>query len=485
MTVAPDQASHQPHDGSLNAITLSPVRYASGDMTLPGSKSISNRVLLLSALSQGTTRIIGLLKSDDTDVMLAALEKLGVQVTRHSATEVSVTGIITRDKKEGHVQADHVVAPIISHVADQVAGQTARHFLSFLTAKAELFLGNAGTAFRPLTAALAVLGGDYTLSGVSRMHERPIGDLVDALRAWGGKVEYLGEPGYPPLRIGLSQLVTNLVQVKGSVSSQFLTALLMVSPCVAQRTQQDVVIEVLGTLISRPYIDITLNLMARFGVNVKQVDPQTYRIAAQACYVSPNNMAVEGDASSASYFMALGLIGGGPLTVHGVDDHSIQGDVRFAKTLQKMGADITYGSLSIQTKRPPGLLKLRAFDLDFNLIPDAAMTAAVLAIYADGPCLLRNIGSWRVKETDRIHAMQTELRKIGAHVESGDDWLKVWPIAEGAWQSANIHTYDDHRMAMCFSLAAFGPMPIRVLDPGCVAKTFPHYFDVYSKLVQT
>lgn len=459
MIVSPDQEPHQFDKGDFKAINLPPMRYARGDMTLPGSKSISNRVLLLSALSQGTTHIVGLLKSDDTDVMLAALEKLGVQLVRHSETEVSVTGIFSAELSE--------------------------HRVHLLTPKAELFLGNAGTAFRPLTAFLAVLGGDYTLSGVPRMHERPIGDLVDALRAWGADVHYLGEPGYPPLHISQSQLTANRVQVKGSVSSQFLTALLMVSPCVAQRTQQDVVIEVIGTLISRPYIDITLNLMARFGVKVEQVDAQTYRIAAQARYVSPNHMSVEGDASSASYFMALGLIGGGPVTVHGVDDHSIQGDVLFAKTLQAMGADITYGSLSIQTKRPPRLSKLHAFDLDFNLIPDAAMTAAVLAIYADGPCLLRNIGSWRVKETDRIDAMQNELRKIGAQVESGDDWLKVWPIAEGAWQPATIHTYDDHRMAMCFSLATFGPVPIRVLDPGCVAKTFPNYFDVFSKLVQT
>lgn len=455
MSASSDQPSHQRHDDSLSAITLLPVRHASGQMTLPGSKSISNRVLLLSALSQGATRITGLLKSDDTDVMLDALEKLGVDVKRHSETEVSVIGIAKADQNH----------------------------LSFKVAKSEIFLGNAGTAFRPLTAALAVLGGDYTLSGVPRMHERPIGDLVDALRAWGATVDYLGEPGYPPLHIGQGQLTASRVQVKGSVSSQFLTALLMVSPCVAQRTQQAVVIEVVGTLISRPYIDITLNLMARFGVKVEQVDSQTYCIAAQSRYVSPNHIAVEGDASSASYFMALGLMGGGPVTVYGVDDHSIQGDVKFAHTLQAMGADITYGELTIQIKRPPGLLKLRAFDLDFNLIPDAAMTAAVLAIYADGPCLLRNIGSWRVKETDRIHAMQTELRKIGAHVESGDDWLKVWPIADDAWQTADIHTYDDHRMAMCFSLATFGPVLIRVLDPGCVAKTFPDYFDVYRQLV--
>jgi 3-phosphoshikimate 1-carboxyvinyltransferase len=223
--------------------------------------------------------------------------------------------------------------------------------------------------------------------------------------------------------------------------------------------------------------------MTRFGVVVEQVDTQTFRIAANSRYASPGELAVEGDASSASYFMALGLLGGGPVTVQGVDDHSIQGDILFAQTLRAMGAEISYGPLTIQTKRPTNLLKLRAFDLDFNLIPDAAMTAAVLAIYADGPCVLRNIGSWRVKETDRIHAMQTELTKIGARVESGEDWLKVWPIADEAWRSADIHTYDDHRMAMCFSLAAFGPVAIRVLDPGCVAKTFPHYFDVYTQLV--
>jgi 3-phosphoshikimate 1-carboxyvinyltransferase len=466
MTAATDRSlknslntvSNQQHDDSLNAIVLPPVRHAHGHMTLPGSKSISNRVLLLSALAQGATRVTGLLKSDDTNVMLKALEQLGVEVNRLSETEVLVRGMAQ-------------------------VGESIDHHVSFLTPRAELFLGNAGTAFRPLTAVLAVLGGDYTLSGVSRMHERPIGDLVEALRAWGAQVKYLGEPGYPPLHIGQSVLKANRVQVKGAVSSQFLTALLMVSPCVAQRTGQDVVIEVVGTLISRPYIDITINLMTRFGVGVEQVDLQTFRIAANARYVSPGELAVEGDASSASYFMALGLLGGGPVTVQGVDEHSIQGDVLFAQTLQAMGAEIYYGPLTIQTKRPTSLLKLRAFDLDFNLIPDAAMTAAVLAIYADGPCVLRNIGSWRVKETDRIHAMQTELTKIGARVESGEDWLKVWPIADEAWRSADIHTYDDHRMAMCFSLATFGPVAIRVLDPGCVAKTFPHYFDVYTQLV--
>lgn len=435
----------------LAFLDLPRARRAQGELALPGSKSISNRVLLLAALAAGRTDISGLLDSDDTRVMLAALRQVGVEVTETGLGCVAVTG----------------------------AG-------SFPVKQADLFLGNAGTAFRPLTAALALMGGQYRLSGVSRMHERPIGDLVDALRQWGADIEYLGQEGYPPLQLGVGNIRADRpIQVQGAVSSQFLTALLMAAPVLAQQSAQPVVIEVVGELISKPYIDITLNLMARYGVQVRRDGWQRFTVEAGAAYRSPGEIAVEGDASSASYFLALGAIGGGPVRVTGVGADSIQGDVAFAQTLAAMGAAIEYGPNWIEASgiRVDRGEKLKAFDADFNLIPDAAMTAAALALYADGPCRLRNIGSWRVKETDRIHAMHTELAKLGAAVQSGPDWLQVTPPAAHEWRDAHIGTWDDHRMAMCFSLAAFGPAAVRILDPGCVSKTFPAYFDVYAGLV--
>ncbi|CUI77686.1 3-phosphoshikimate 1-carboxyvinyltransferase [Achromobacter xylosoxidans] len=437
--------------GALPFLDLPRVRRAQGVMALPGSKSISNRVLLLAAIAEGETAITGLLDSDDTRVMLAALRQLGVAVSELAEGRVTVRGVSR-----------------------------------FPVDSADLFMGNAGTAIRPLTAALALMGGDYRLSGVPRMHERPIGDLVDALKALGARIDYLGQPGYPPLHIGRGEIATPAVtQVQGSVSSQFLTALLMAAPLQAGQSGQPVVIEVLGELISKPYIEITLNLMARFGVAVQRDGWSRFTIAGGARYRSPGRIAVEGDASTASYFLALGAIGGGPLRVTGVGADSIQGDVKFADTLAAMGASVTYGDgwIEVTGVRVAEGGRLKAFDTDFNLIPDAAMTAAALALYADGPCRLRNIGSWRVKETDRIHAMQTELEKLGARVESGPDWLSVTPPAEGGWRDAHIGTWDDHRMAMCFSLAAFGPAAVRILDPGCVSKTFPGYFDVYAGLV--
>ncbi|QIM49305.1 3-phosphoshikimate 1-carboxyvinyltransferase [Pusillimonas sp. DMV24BSW_D] len=438
---------------TLGRLVLPPSTEASGQMTLPGSKSISNRVLLLAALAQGQTRIRGLLDSDDTRVMLAALEALGLTLQRESDTEVWVTGQAV-----------------------------------FKNQQADLFLGNAGTAFRPLTAALALMGGNFRLSGVPRMHERPIGDLVDALQQLGAGIQYEAQTGYPPLKISPAQTTVNpFTRVKGSVSSQFLTALLMAAPLATARMGQPLVIEVEGDLISKPYILITLNLMAHFGVQVKREGWSRFTVPADAHYVSPGEIMVEGDASSASYFMALGAIGGGPVTVHGVGADSIQGDIAFAQTLEEMGAQVSWGAHSVSVSGPCVAKggRLRAFDKDFNLIPDAAMTAAALALYADGPCRLRNIGSWRVKETDRIHAMHTELAKLGAQVESGSDWLRVTPPATpGSWRAAEIETYDDHRMAMCFSLAAFGPVPVTILEPACVSKTFPDYFNIYSKLVK-
>ena len=432
-------------------LDLPRVKHVRGDVALPGSKSISNRVLLLAALAQGSTRIDGLLASDDTTVMLNALQQLGVQVTRHAADAVTVQGVSR-----------------------------------FTVEQADLFMGNAGTAIRPLTAVLALMGGHYGLSGVPRMHERPIGDLVDGLRDWGANITYAGQEGYPPLKIAPPGVLRDRVRVQGSVSSQFLTSVLMAAPLAVVRSGRPLVIEVLGELISKPYIDITLNLMARFGVMVERVGWQQFIVPAQAAYQSPGQIFVEGDASSASYFLAMGALGLGPLRVVGVGQDSIQGDVAFADTVQAMGARVKREAASIEVS---GIdlskgERLKAFDTDFNLIPDAAMTAAMLALFADGPCTLRNIGSWRVKETDRIAAMQTELQKLGAQVQSGTDWLLVTPLEAGQWSDAAIDTYDDHRMAMCFSLAAFGQASVRIMDPGCVSKTFPTYFEVFKGLLK-
>ncbi|WP_417276546.1 3-phosphoshikimate 1-carboxyvinyltransferase [Castellaniella sp.] len=434
------------------SITLGPAVRASGTVILPGSKSISNRVLLLAALAEGTTTLSGLLDSDDTQVMLAALQSLGVQLDRTDDGAMAVTGC----------------AP-------------------WPNTDAQLFLGNAGTAFRPLTAALAVMGGDYRLSGVARMHERPIGDLVEALQAMGCLIDYEGQAGYPPLHIRPGTLrAGHEIHVQGSVSSQFLTALLMAAPLAAARLQQDIRIRVDGPLISKPYILITLNLMARFGVEVLRDGWDQFTVPAQACYRSPGHYRVEGDASSASYFLGLGAIAGGPIRIEGVGDKSIQGDVAFAQFVQSLGADVQFESSALVVRGPVVAQgqRLRAFDRDFNLMPDAAMTAAVLALYADGPCTLRNIASWRVKETDRIAAMHAELSRLGAQVHSTGDSLTVYPLPAAQWQSAQIGTYDDHRMAMCFSLAVFGPVAQTVLDPDCVAKTYPRYFQDFQRLLQ-
>jgi 3-phosphoshikimate 1-carboxyvinyltransferase len=434
-------------------LDLPPLQGASGTVTLPGSKSISNRVLLLAAMSEGTTAIHDLLDSDDTRVMLIALRALGCKVREDSAT-VHITGL-----------GGHLPNPA-----------------------AKLFLGNAGTAMRPLTAALAVLGGDFELSGVPRMHERPIGDLVDALRQLGCSIDYLGNDGFPPLRIGTPSLKLQApIQVRGDVSSQFLTALLMALPLVAK---QDIVIEVVGELISRPYIEITLNLLARFGVTVLRDGWQRFTIPAGAQLRSPGSVHVEADASSASYFIALGAIttgagGQNGIKVQGVGADSIQGDIRFMEAAQMMGATIQSGPNWLHIER--GAWPLKAIDLDCNHIPDAAMTLAVMALYADGTTTLRNIASWRVKETDRIAAMATELRKLGATVVEGADFIQVTPPATTElWTTGSIHTYDDHRVAMCFSLAAFNPasLPIRIEDPKCVAKTFPNYFEALFSVAQ-
>ncbi len=435
-------------------LDIPPLTGAGGSIVLPGSKSISNRVLLLSALSHGTTTLHDLLDSDDTRVMLDALQTLGCGV-RRSGSSVEIDGL---------------------------GGQPGNR-------KADLFMGNAGTAIRPLTAALAVVGGDYALRGVPRMHERPIGDLVDALRQLGCHIDYLGQEGFPPLRIGAPTLALDApIRVRGDVSSQFLTALLMALPLVAR---QDIVIEVVGELISRPYIEITLNLLARFGIQVIRDGWQRFTIPAGSQFKSPGILHVEADASSASYFIALGAITTGArglngIRIEGVGANSIQGDIRFIEAAQLMGAQVVSGPNWLEVSR--GSWPLQAIDLDCNHIPDAAMTLAVMALYAQGSTTLRNIASWRVKETDRLAAMACELRKLGATVEEGADYIGITPPATPAdWKAASIHTYDDHRVAMCFSLAAFNPtgLPVRIEDPKCVAKTFPDYFEALFSLVQT
>ena len=435
---------------------------ANGTVSLPGSKSISNRVLLLAALSQGTTTIHDLLDSDDTQVMLAGLKQLGCRITPDAVTPgqaIEVTGI------GGQLPA----------------GTTAT-----------LFLGNAGTAMRPLTAALSVLGGNFEMTGVPRMYERPIGDLVDALRQLGCQIDYLKDEGFPPLKIGqpdFSQLSSQSIKVRGDVSSQFLTSLLMALPLLAK--DRDITIEVVGELISKPYIHITLELLARFGIAVKNDNWQRFVIPAGSRYQSPGSIHVEADASSASYFIALGAITAdateqNSIKILGVGKDSIQGDIRFIEAAQAMGAQVESGPNWLQVSR--GAWPLKAIDLDCNHIPDAAMTLGVMALYANGTTTLRNIASWRVKETDRIAAMAIELRKLGATVEEGADYIRITPPAsKQAWKAASIHTYDDHRVAMCFSLAAFNPakLPVRIEDPKCVAKTFPDYFEALFALCET
>ena len=429
----------------MDYLDLPAVSRAQGTVKLPGSKSISNRMLLLAALAEGTTEIHDLLVSDDVQRMLDALKQLGVPIEVIDGV-YRVTG---------------------------VGG-------AFPVKQADLFLGNAGTAYRPLTAALALCGGHYRLFGVPRMHERPIRDLVDGLRQVGANVQYELNEGFPPLDISPpSPSSNNIVLIRGDVSSQFLTGLLMALPLTGRAMR----IEVIGELISKPYVEITLNLMARFGVIVAREEWRAFVLPANACYRSPGSLHVEGDASSASYFLAAGAVGGGPVRVEGVGRASIQGDVRFVEALETIGATVSLSDNWIEVAAPVDG-KLRAFDLDLNHIPDAAMTLAAVAMFCDGPSRLRNIASWRVKETDRIAAMATELRKVGAIVEEGADYLQIAPPhSSRLTPNASIDTYDDHRIAMCFSLLSLAKLPIRINDPNCVAKTFPNYFQRFAQIV--
>ena len=427
----------------MKTLDLKPAKGARGTVMLPGSKSITNRVLLLAALAGvGKTVVRGALDAEDTRVMIAALQKLGVPLDDRNFAEIIVPGR---------------------------AGKFSR--------KKDLFLGNAGTAYRSLTAALALAArGEYRLMGVPRMHERPIGDLVKALHAFGAHVDYVGEAGYPPLVIKRGQVDTRKpVKVRGDVSSQFVSALLMALPLAGGGT-----IEIEGELVSKPYVEITLNLMRRFGVDIARHDWGKFRVS-NAKYTSPGEIQVEGDASSASYFLAAGALAGGPVRVEGVGQGSIQGDVRFTEVLEKMGAQVSFFESAIEVKadRKP----LKPVDMDMNHIPDAAMTAAVLALFADGPSTIRNIANWRVKETDRIAAMAEELRKLGAAVEEGSDFIRVKP-GRKVNPNVSIDTYGDHRMAMCFSLVSLAGVPVTINDPDCVAKTFPDYFKTFKSIAQ-
>ena len=426
-----------------NQKKLKAVQSVFGQVTLPGSKSITNRILLLSAIAKGETTIKHPLQSDDTHHMIEALKILQVDLTQKENGDILIQG---------------------------ARGQ-------FKNKSAKIFLGNAGTAFRPLTAALAFSQGDYMLSGVPRMHERPIKDLVDALLQLNADITYLNEEGYPPLKISPSEIIINgSVKIRGDISSQFLTALLMAIPL----TKKEVSIEIVGDLISKPYIDITLNLMNRFGVQVKKIDWQYFVIPGSGGYVSPGEIFVEGDASSASYFLAAGALAG-DIEVKGIGKNSIQGDIKFTEALTLMGAEIQILEGSITASKAS---TLQAINLDCNHIPDAAMTLAVLALFANGTTKLHNIGSWRVKETDRIKAMATELKKLGAEVVEGEDFIEITPPLH-IKENIEIDTYDDHRMAMCFSLVSLKNIPIIINDPACVNKTFPTYFEVLESIVKT
>lgn len=426
----------------MTSLTLQPISQVAGDVFLPGSKSISNRILLLASLARGKTVINNLLNSEDVEYMLGALLGMGVEYQ------------ISSDKRTCTVLG-----------CDGLLGGVEQ----------PLYLGNAGTAMRSLSAALCFGTGSYEVTGDPRMLERPIKDLVEALRSAGADIDYLGEEGYPPLKIQSGPLTSNTISIRANISSQFLTALLIALPL----TGEEMIIEVDGELVSAPYIDLTLSLMKDFGVDVINENHKRYIIGAGQKYISPGQVSVEGDASSASYFLAAGAIAGGKVRVHGVGSDSIQGDKEFARVLEKMGATVDYAPTHIDVSNDG---PLTGVDLDLNHIPDAAMTIAVAALFARGTTTIRNIYNWRVKECDRLSAMATELRKIGAEVVEGEDYISVTP--PDTLQHACIDTYDDHRMAMCFSLVALGKTAVTINDPGCVRKTFPEYFQLFETICQ-
>lgn len=423
----------------MEQLRLEPISLVNGSVTLPGSKSLSNRILLLAALAKGTTVVENLLDSDDIRHMLGALKLLGVNVE------------LNEDKTVATVQG--------------VGGE-------FLTPSEPLFLGNAGTAYRPLTAVLAAVKGEYELIGEPRMEERPIGHLVDALQSLGGNVNYLKSKNYPPLKICGGEIAGGQVEIDGSISSQFLTALLMAAPLF----NGDTTISIKGTLVSKPYIDITLDVMARFGIQVSHDDYQTFKVKGSQQYQAVERIMVEGDASSASYFVAAAAIAGGEIEIKGVGAKSVQGDIGFAKVMEQVGAKIVWYDERLVVRKG----QLNGVDIDANAIPDAAMTLATVALFAKGPTAIRNIYNWRVKETDRLHAMATELRKVGADVVEGEDYIEITPPEQ--FNDVAIDTYDDHRIAMCFSMVAVGGKAITINDPKCTYKTFPTFFKVLESV---
>ncbi len=423
----------------MDQLRLEPISKVNGSVTLPGSKSLSNRILLLAALAKGTTVVENLLDSDDIRHMLGALKLLGVDV---------------------ELNDDKTVATVHG-----VGGK-------FSTPSEPLFLGNAGTAYRPLTAVLAAVTGEYELIGEPRMEERPIGHLVDALKALGGEVNYLKHLDYPPLKITGGQINGGNVEIDGSISSQFLTALLMAAPLF----NGDTTISIKGTLVSKPYIDITLDVMARFGIDVSHDNYQIFKVKGSQQYQAVERIMVEGDASSASYFVAAAAIAGGEIEIKGVGAKSVQGDIGFAKVMEQVGAQIDWYDERLVVRKG----QLKGVDIDANAIPDAAMTLATVALFADGPTAIRNIYNWRVKETDRLYAMATELRKVGAEVVEGEDFIEINPPTE--FNDVAIDTYDDHRIAMCFAMVAVGGKPITINDPKCTYKTFPTFFDVLASV---
>ena len=416
-----------------------------GEIRLPGSKSITNRAFLIAALARGTTRLHNLLKSDDTRYMGEALQRLGVQIDfSEDYSEAVVVG-----------KGGPLVAP---------AGECVN-----------LFLGNAGTAMRSLAAALTLGSGEFVLEGEERMRERPIRDLVDALASLGADIEYRETEGYPPVHIRASGLEGGYVEVNGNISSQYLTALLICAPyCKAPLH-----IHVKGELISAPYIELTMDVMRAFGIDVRDEDLRDFYVP-QGVYTAPEDFMVEGDASSASYPLAAAAIAKSKVRVLGVGHRSSQGDVAFVRVLHKMGVKVEIGPDWIECDGTG--CSLHGVDLNLNDIPDAAMTVAVLSLFAEGPTTISGIASWRVKETDRIAAMSAELRKVGADVRESTDSITVSPPAK--LLPATIETYNDHRMAMCFALVSLGGVPIKILDPACVNKTYPHFFEDFKRLAK-
>lgn len=427
----------------MNSLRLEPVDHLAGVINLPGSKSISNRALLLAALAEGATELVNLLHSEDTGHMLSALEALGIEV----------------DSTGGRCIVTGRGGPLVTQPG-----------------RWELYLGLAGTALRPLTAALTLGAGTFVLDGSARMRERPVGDLVDGLTPLGARIRYLAEPGFPPLEVTGTGLDGGTTRMRGNVSSQFLTSLLMAAPL----ARGPVTVEVVGEQVSKPYLDITLHMMRQFGAVVDADDYRSFAVHP-GTYRSPGRYLVEGDASSASYFLAAGAIRGPGVGVTGLGTDSVQGDVGFVDVLVAMGARVSRSADGVMVM-PPESGRLHAVDLDLNHIPDVAMTVAVVALFATGTTTIRNIANWRVKETDRLAAMAAELVKLGASVEEGPDYLRITPPER--WLPATIDTYGDHRMAMCFSLAALGGVPVTIRDPGCVAKTFPDYFQRFEELAR-